>query len=132
MDALEAAAVAYNINAYICIDEFGASSSDSDFMRRMEQELIDPTNPEDMLIQRERLWARYWFYHELSEEAKEVLQLILDCPEELKLIIGTGKGKKDVSIKKLASYLHKQWKETLFTKKVLQEIAEYTIQMEQF
>jgi hypothetical protein len=132
MDSIERAVLAYDINSYICIDEFGSSSKDSDFVREIEEALIEPSTPESLLMEKEHGWAEDWFFNELSEEAKQVLLFIDDCPDVMKSVVGVGKGKNLVSIKKLGRYLREHWEERKVVKKVLQEIAEYAVNLESY
>jgi hypothetical protein len=132
MDNIECAVLAYDIHNFICIDEFGVMSVDGDFMRKVEDDLIEQTNPEQLLIEKQRRWAEEWYYEELSEEAKQVFQLICDIPKDLKPVIGTGPGHNTISLKKLGRFLREHWEERPVVARVLQEIAEYTVKVGQY
>jgi hypothetical protein len=131
MDRIERAVLAYDLNSYISINEFGEMASD-DFFRKMDTNLIEQTTPEDLLIQKEYVWAEKWFFEELSEEAKQVLQLILDCPINLQKVVGIDPRRKRVSINKLIQYLYKHWEERKIVNRVMQEIAEFAINLERY
>ena len=103
----------------------GCSEDGGDQMFSLPSNILDP---ERSLMEKEIQWAKDWFYHELSEEAKQVMGLI-ENPGDLKDVIGT---KNTISIHKLKDYLRKQWEERKIVKDVLQEIAEYTVKVESY
>ena len=61
-------------------------------------------------------------YKKLSNESKEVINLILHTPTELLGIITTPKGEK--SKKLLIRYLEKKWKSKFLVKYVIDEISD--------
>jgi hypothetical protein len=128
MNALECAITAYDLNRYICINEFDPSPDE--FFRRMESELTELENPESILLAKEFDCLEAVWFNALSEEAKQVIQLIIDPPDEMRVIIGSGK--KNISLKKLAEYLRRQWDERRIVRKVLQEIAQYVARLEAY
>ena len=128
MTAIEAATIAYDIRRYICIDDITNASPD-DFYHRMESELMDQTNPESILLSKEYDGLERQWFEALSEEAKQVIGLITEYPDEMRGIIGS---RKRASLSKLGRYLRKQWEERQIVKTVLQEIGQYAARLEAY
>jgi hypothetical protein len=130
--AIEYAVNAYNPSSYISIDEF-TIPTELDFIRRIERELVEENTPETIFLQEEYEHVKSRLFSELSEEAKQIVELIADCPLEMLSQIGGGRGRfRVVSMRKLARYLRKQWEEKELVKSVLQEVAEYSIKLESY
>lgn len=89
-------------------------------------EMVDMTEfsmatPEQILLKKEK-WEL------LREETKQVIELLLDCPNEILLeIIGTRKKsyRNQLTPKRIAKYLYKQWEEKNIVNVVMKEIREY-------
>ena len=129
-DALICGIQAYMPSSYVSVSSFGNETTSShdffeDYFAQQHPEFCDNNNPESVFIEKER-------YDSLSEEAKQIINIILSGPKELlesplgKLFFSRGKpvGKK-LFRTKLVSYLTKQWKDQRYARRVVQEIEEY-------
>jgi hypothetical protein len=107
--ALDAALDVWDQNNYLSISDI-EETVPSHFM-----------SPEDLLVRAEEDLGRQIIDWRLSEEAKQVLGLILDCPKEMFEIIGSPR-RKMVSLSRLRIYLTKQFEGKDEANKILDEI----------
>lgn len=112
--ALEMAVQVYNSNNYISIEDAFLSTP---------SELTDPLNPQTVLLieEHERIKQNAW--KNLSEEAKQVLEVLFDCPSELIGTITTPKGK--ICYKKILKHLRKLWGEKSLVDKIDRELTKF-------
>ena len=82
-------------------------------------EIILPSNenPENILIKKQN-------YQNLSNEAKEVINIILNSPQEVMDLFLTPK-KREVSISRLKTILTKSWKSALIVESAFKEISKW-------
>jgi hypothetical protein len=76
-----------------------------------------PINPEEQLIKKQN-------YNRLSSEAKEVINIILNSPQEVIELFMTPKLKK-ISLIRLKRILAKSWNSPLLVENAIQEIKEW-------
>jgi len=62
-------------------------------------------------------------YNSISEEAKEVISLILNTPSEMMELIATPKGLKSKNL--IIKYLQKKWRSNFLVNSVIKEITEF-------
>ena len=62
-------------------------------------------------------------YDSLSQEAKEVISMVLNTPSEIMDIITTPKGAKSKNL--LKNYLYKKWRSNFLVNSIFQEISEF-------
>ena len=97
-------------------DSNKCQSLNADFIDIQDVEISkDELSPESKLIKDER-------YQLLSDESKEVIDLILHTPSEILDLITTPKGQK--SKKLIIKYLEKRWKSKFLVKFVIDEISD--------
>jgi len=114
---LQAAIAAADINSYIPFDDPALGT-----------ELISTSTPEDFLVEKERYQEKESIYSSMSDEARQIIDIILNAPQEMASILFTPKGRlaKGANIQqRLISKLAHQWKDVRYAKKVVAEIQEY-------
>lgn len=79
--------------------------------------LPSPTNPESEILKREN-------YNELSDEAKEVIHIILNSPKEVIELFLTP-TRKQMSKRMLKDALIKCWKSAFIVEQVFKEITKW-------
>lgn len=115
--------------------------SEQDFITSIEDlELVNPVgfgkiekqisknnfpNPEELFIRKNEEQIKEALFEKLSNEAKEIVSIILECPEDMKEICHRGNTSHGVSIVKLKSLMIRQWKEISAVKEVLREVTIY-------
>jgi hypothetical protein len=90
--------------------------------------LIDRTTPETLLEDKERQQAISSFYQDMSDEAKQIIGIILNSPQEMASIFFTPSGQwaKGKTVKnKLVVMMTRQWKDRRYAKKVVREIEDF-------
>jgi hypothetical protein len=110
--ALDAALDVWDQNNFISVSDI-EQSVPSHFM-----------NPEELIIRAEEDLGRQIIRWRLSEEAKQVLDLILDCPKEMFEIIGSPR-RKMISLSRLRAYLARHFEGRDEAEKILNEIRGY-------
>jgi len=96
------------------------SISHTDLIQEDSNECIvkaDNLSPEDMLIKQEA-------YQRLSEEAKEVIMMIVSSPNEILDMLMTPK-KKLLTQKSIARYFKKIWMSEFITELTIKEIKQW-------
>lgn len=110
--ALEAALDVWDQNNFISI---------SDIEEVMPSHFM---SPEELIIRAEEDLGRQIIRWRLSEEAKQVIDLIIDCPKEMFEIIGSPR-RKMVSLSRLRIYLTKHFEGKDEADRILNEIRGY-------
>jgi len=88
-------------------------------------DLSDSTsNPETILIEKERCQQISRAYSLLSEEAKQLIEIILNCPSEILDLIGSPKTKK-IHKGRIYHMLCKQWGEKTPARKLIKEMHDF-------
>lgn len=111
--ALEMAAWAGNPNNYIAIEDIELTETKDD--------------PEETILAKEHSEQKRQAWLALSEEAKQVVALIIDCPEELTEALTTCKRSKKICFPKVLKYLRNLWGERTLVKKVELEIKTFVL-----
>ena len=121
----EKAYQAFNADNYISIDSF--IKSEEGYFRNLEAELIDTDNPESLFAEKETIEKIISLYKSLSQEAKEIVTIIIDCPSDLLHIFALQDGSKRISIRKIETFIRKEWKERLIVRAVMEEILDFSL-----
>jgi len=88
------------------------------------EEIATIKNPLDILLEKEKTEEKKKKFQSLSDEAKQVIQMVLNTPTEIVDLIFTEKLKK-ISKNKIALMLQRQWKDKKYVNKVISELEEY-------
>jgi hypothetical protein len=115
----------HNFNDSVDIDPFQTLET-NDF-RDIEKKIsieLNIQDPESILIEKDMERNKEKLFDSLSDEAKDIIKIIIDCPEELKEICFAGKLDK-VSIPRLLSLMRKQRKERKTVKTLFSEVVWY-------
>jgi len=81
-------------------------------------------NPEDLLIEKEEEEIKRSTYQNLSDEARQVINLVLNVPTEMAGLL-LSPIRKQVSKEKLYKMMARQWKDKRYAKKVIAELENY-------
>jgi len=84
----------------------------------IQNQLTTETNPLTILLEKEKEIIKEKRYNNLSDEAKQVMAMVLDCPKEIFSIIASKKTKK-ISKIRIERFLHKSWKDPRYARKVI-------------
>ena len=130
--AFDSAIAVYDINNYIFLDHLMSDEKShhahrEDRLSEVEKEIfenLEMATPEDIYRIKEFEEKKQSLYNRLSAEAKDVLDIITDCPQELSHLCLSGNPDK-VSIDRLATFLRKQWRERNSVREILNEIFMY-------
>ncbi|MFA7099351.1 MAG: hypothetical protein WC143_04630 [Eubacteriales bacterium] len=90
----------------------------------ISNQLYESTNPLDELLEAEKEYLLNKRYLSLSDEAKELIDIIVSSPAEFLETFGfkTVKSANTISIE---AELRKRWKDWKYARKVVQEVKEY-------
>jgi hypothetical protein len=99
----EAAVNAYDLNNYVFIDD---PLKQNDFL---SSDLITADNPESILMRKEHEQNVVKKYSILSDEAKQLIDIVLNTPTDILDLISTKKTNK-ISKGKIFEMLKNQWK----------------------
>lgn len=126
MNSLEFAINAFNQENYISISGSDLFEKEQTALIKIEQELaaLNHENPEYIICSQNLEEVKQKIFQSLSEEAKEIVNIIGDCPLELKEICLGGCLDK-VSIAKLKRLMRKQWKSRLAVRKLFDEVYQF-------
>lgn len=94
----------------------------------MAEILVDRTTPETLLEEKERYQAIASFYKDMSDEAKQIIDIVLNSPQEMANVFFTPSGQwsKGKTVKsKLVVMMAKQWKDRRYANKVVREIEDF-------
>lgn len=139
--AFDAAINVLDLNNYVFLDHLMelrdmsgslATNGKAILIDKIEVEICQSVgfkSPEDIFLENEIKENKKRLFENLSEEAKQIVSIITDCPAEL-VDICSGGNLERVNIKKLAKKLRKQWRERLFVRKVLEEVYVYATKIE--
>ena len=90
--------------------------------------LFEPESPEDLFLKKEHDTIVSDGYHNLSDEAKQVIDIVINTPQEMIALFRTPTGK-EVKGKRcrqrIAVMLRRQWKDARFVANVMEEIEEF-------
>ena len=67
-------------------------------------------------------------YNKLSDEAKELIDLVINCPEESMLVLMTPVQKR-FSFRKIRSFLEVSWKSKFIADSAIKEVKEWLRQL---
>jgi hypothetical protein len=112
--AIRAAIVAFNPNSYVPHDQ-----------PEMEELLVDTVTPEEILERKEKEETRNNAFESMSDEAKQIIDIIINSPQELASVFLTPSGrmaKGDVCRNRLFLTLARQWKDRRYARKTIEEI----------
>ncbi len=126
------ALIVYDLNNYLHIDHLALleNSNYREIERQMTEE-YDSYSPEDLTIQSDIENKKEELFNSLSQEAKEIINIIIDCPKELSSICFANNTEK-VMIPKLMKLMRKQWKERLIVQKKFKEVFNYANKIKAF
>lgn len=109
------AVAAYDLNSYIPVEEF------NEFV--CPKEMTIKNNPESLLIEKEKAMLM----ERISEEAKTIIGIIIDAPDEMRKALDLNKGNVP-SLRRIVMYAEKKWGKKK-ARLVIHEVATYTIQI---
>jgi predicted secreted protein len=104
---------AIDVNNYVPVDDVSVFN-----------QLVDHNNPEVIYMEIERKNIIKKAYANLSSEAKQVIQIVLDAPNEIMEIIASPRTRL-ISQKRIESMMRRQWKEKSYTKQVMKELNNF-------
>lgn len=126
------ALIVYDLNNYLHIDHLALLENSN--YKQIEKEMTETYNfysPEDLTIQSDIENKKEELFNSLSQEAKEIINIIIDCPKELSSICFANNTEK-VMIPKLMKLMRKQWKERLIVQKKFKEVFNYANKIKAF
>jgi hypothetical protein len=105
---------AYDMNNYVPIQSFGFNGKS-----QYPRELTIRVNPEEALLISESQKV----FQSLSKEAKQIIEIIVDCPQEIKEMLGY---KKDcmITMRRIKKYFKRIWGKNKY-EKVIEEVIVY-------
>lgn len=112
---------ALNINNYIPIQIYETTETSN--YREMPCELMTQNSPEDLLIEKETVSL----LNKISNEAKTIIKIITDTPEEMKECLGLKKSKCP-SPRRIIAFAEKQWGKKK-ARVIMNEVATYVVQV---
>lgn len=124
----DAALAAYNLNNYVVIDDPNFATTFFD------GELYDSENPESIFMRKEHEQIIAEKYSILSDEAKQLIAIIFNTPDDIMDLISTPKTKA-ISKNKIFVMLKNQWSSmkgkdkrdaAKAAKNVIDEISDFT------
>lgn len=90
----------------------------------IENQLTTGATPLSILLEKEQEMIKERNYNNLSDEAKQLIAMVIDCPKEIFSIIASKKTKK-ISKVRVERFLHKSWKDPWYAYKVVSEVEAY-------
>jgi hypothetical protein len=102
---------AANRNNYVCVDD-----------PVICKQLVEWESPEDILLKNEKSGIIKRSYESLSDEAKQVIAIVIDTPSEMLELISSPITNK-VSKDRIARMLRNQWGERKFVAELMEEIT---------
>jgi len=115
--SFNAALVAADINNYVTYD-----------LPELCNVLTDENNPLSLLERKEEEMAISERYKEMSDEAKQIIEIVLNSPREMAEVFFTPNGrwgKASVIRTRLVTYLAKKWQDRAYAKKTVREIESF-------
>lgn len=112
---------------YISLDSMQNQEEDEHLYKKIEIEISQKymtNSPEYLVIEGDIEFKKNKLFESLSSEAKEIIDIITDCPLELKEICLSGNLEK-VSMSRFMDLVKKQWGETQVVKEVFKEVFKY-------
>lgn len=129
MNSLQMAINASSPDNYISISRNPYFSSDGDdpFTLEIEEELARNKqfcDPEEWVYQKDLEEKKKRMLESLSQEAREIISIIVDCPKDLKEVCLGGDLDK-VSLLKLKCLMRKQWGSRSIVKELFIEVHKF-------
>ena len=87
-------------------------------------QLTADNNPEEDLLYKEKKEISNRMFNSLSDEAKQIINMILDSPTEIIELLGV-KSLRGINPRKIESLLRKQWKNRRYASKVVKELINF-------
>jgi hypothetical protein len=87
-------------------------------------DMVESDNPETIFLSNERRSMIQKTYDSLTDEAKQIIDIIFDAPNEMLELIGSPKTKK-ISKGRIATMLYKQWGDRKTAKEVMKELSNF-------
>lgn len=128
-DAMNAA----NIENYISIDAAAdLDSLEGRTIAEIEAKLAMgmPGTPESILEENDLSTKKQILFDALSNEARSVISIIIDCPKEMKEVCLFGKLD-NVRVDRLYSLMRKQWDERESVAKIVKEVFHFATKIRQ-
>lgn len=119
------ALIVYDLNNYLYIDHLAAMENSN--YRKIERQMTeeyDSYSPEDLVIEADIETQKKELFNSLSQEAQEIVNIIIDCPKELTEICFAGNLEK-VVIPKFMTLIRRQWKQRLIVNQIFKEVFNY-------
>lgn len=87
-------------------------------------ELVFGEDPETLLLAKEKAEEKANAFNSLSDEAKQVINLVLNAPAEVLSVISSRK-RHNITKKRIADMLQRQWKDRRSVNNVIREVEKY-------
>jgi len=105
---------AYDMNNYVPIQSFEFNGKS-----QYPRELTIRVNPEEALLISESQKV----FQSLSKEAKQIIEIIVDCPQEIKEALGYKKDHM-ITMRRIKKYFKRVWGKSKY-EKVMEEVIAY-------
>lgn len=105
---------AYDMNNYIPVQSFELVGKS-----QYPEELTIQINPEEALLISESQKV----FQSLSKEAKQIIEIIVDCPQEIKEALGY-KRDRAITMRRIKKYFKRVWGKSKY-EKVMEEVIVY-------
>ena len=86
--------------------------------------LTADNNPEEDLLYKEKKEISNRMFNSLSDEAKQIIDMILNSPTEIIELLGV-KSLRGINSRKIEALLRKQWKNRRYASKVVKELINF-------
>ncbi len=104
---------AYDMRNYVPIQSFIEKSE-------YPEELTIRVNPEEALL----IGESQRMFQSLSKEAKQIIEIIVDCPQEIKEVLGYKKDCQMITMRPIKRYFKRIWGKRKY-ERIMEEITIY-------
>ena len=104
---------AYDMKNYVPIESFTEKTE-------YPEELTIRVNPEEALL----IGESQRMFQSLSKEAKQIIEIIVDCPQEIKEVLGYKKDCQMITMRPIKRYFKRIWGKRKY-ERIMEEITVY-------
>lgn len=123
---LKSALAVYDLNNFVSLNSL--DNLEKKFVKEIEEEIASQDNPESLLIEKDLDNKKEDLFKNLSQEAQEVISIIIDCPGELSEICFAG-NLDNVYISRLMKLMRKQWGQRLIVCQIFKEVFSFATEL---